>query len=323
MFGRMMSERWGKIHWAITFVTFNLVFFPMHFLGMRGMQRRIYDYTQYTHLKGLQPMNQFMTISLFVLGIGQIILVFNFFLSMRRGQDRGHQPVARQHARVADVVAAAARELHGLGALRLPRALRVQRARIATPITGRRTSRRAGGAARGSACPLHAGAACIGWRWSPSRWRRSCLIVAGGLVTSTESGLSVPDWPTTYGQNMFTFPDLEVGRRHPVRALAPVDRLDRRAPDGRPRRALARGEPRRWVRRLGVRGRSRAVVAQGVLGGLTVLFFLLPTAISVAHACLAQTFFCLVVDARGRDVSALARRRARRRAGPGAAAPRR
>jgi cytochrome c oxidase assembly protein subunit 15 len=33
-----------------------------------------------------------------------------------------------------------------------------------------------------------------------------CLIVAGGLVTSTESGLSVPDWPTTYGQNMFTFP---------------------------------------------------------------------------------------------------------------------
>ena len=52
MFGRMMSERWGKIHWFLTFVTFNCVFFPMHFLGMRGMQRRIYDYTQYTHLQG-------------------------------------------------------------------------------------------------------------------------------------------------------------------------------------------------------------------------------------------------------------------------------
>src|SRR5689334_62237 len=89
MFGRMMSERWGKIHWAITFVTFNLVFFPMHFLGMRGMPRRIYDYTQYSHLKGLQPMNQFMTISLFALGAAQIILVLNFFLSMRRGKLAG------------------------------------------------------------------------------------------------------------------------------------------------------------------------------------------------------------------------------------------
>jgi cytochrome c oxidase assembly protein subunit 15 len=56
---------------------------------------------------------------------------------------------------------------------------------------------------------------------------------------------------------------------------------------------LARREPRRWVRRLGWLAVA-AVVAQGVLGGLTVLF-LLPTAISVAHACLAQTFFCLIV----------------------------
>ena len=88
----MMNETWGKIHWAITFVCFNLVFFPMHFLGMRGMQRRIYDYTQYTHLKGLQPINQFMTIALFVLGAAQLILVFNFFLSMRRGKPAGPNP---------------------------------------------------------------------------------------------------------------------------------------------------------------------------------------------------------------------------------------
>jgi cytochrome c oxidase subunit 1 len=64
----------------------------MHFLGMRGMQRRIYDYSQYTHLKGLQPLNQFMTISLFVLGAAQVILVFNFFLSMRRGRIAGTNP---------------------------------------------------------------------------------------------------------------------------------------------------------------------------------------------------------------------------------------
>jgi len=92
MFGRKMSEKWGRIHFAITFITFNCVFFPMHFLGMRGMQRRIYDYSQYTHLKGLQPLNQFMTISLFVLGVAQVILVLNFFLSMRRGEPAGDNP---------------------------------------------------------------------------------------------------------------------------------------------------------------------------------------------------------------------------------------
>jgi len=92
MFGRLMNETWGKIHWVLTFVTFNCVFFPMHFLGMRGMQRRIYDYSQYTHLQGLQPLNQFMTISLFVLGAAQVILVLNFFLSMRRGKPAGANP---------------------------------------------------------------------------------------------------------------------------------------------------------------------------------------------------------------------------------------
>jgi cytochrome c oxidase subunit 1 len=92
MFGRRMSERWGKVHFFITFIAYNCVFFPMHFLGMRGMQRRIYDYTQYAHLKGLQPMNQFMTISLFVLGAAQLILILNFFLSMRRGSPAGDNP---------------------------------------------------------------------------------------------------------------------------------------------------------------------------------------------------------------------------------------
>jgi len=120
-----------------------------------------------------------------------------------------------------------------------------------------------------------------------------CLVVAGGLVTSTASGLSVPDWPTTYGQNPFTFPvskwvgGIKFEHAHRLIAsgvglLTVVLAL-----------WLARREPRRWVRALGWSAVG-AVVAQGVLGGLTVLF-LLPTPISVAHACLAQTFFCLVV----------------------------
>jgi cytochrome c oxidase assembly protein subunit 15 len=119
------------------------------------------------------------------------------------------------------------------------------------------------------------------------------LIVAGGLVTSTESGLSVPDWPTTYGQNMFTFPLSKMvgGIRfeHTHRLVASTV--------GFLTIVFAfwlwRQEPRGWVRRLGYAALA-TVVAQGVLGGLTVLF-LLPTAVSVAHACLAQTFFCLTV----------------------------
>ena len=119
------------------------------------------------------------------------------------------------------------------------------------------------------------------------------LVFAGGLVTSTESGLSVPDWPTTYGQNMFTFPVSKwvggIRYEHVHRLIASGVGLLTVALAV----WLARREPRRWVRRLGYLALA-AVVAQGVLGGLTVLL-LLPTAVSVAHACLAQTFFCLVV----------------------------
>jgi cytochrome c oxidase assembly protein subunit 15 len=119
------------------------------------------------------------------------------------------------------------------------------------------------------------------------------LVVAGGLVTSTESGLSVPDWPTTYGQNPFTFPLSKMvgGIRfeHTHRLVASTVGLMTFVLAA----WLQRREKRAWVRRLGWAALA-AVVAQGVLGGLTVIF-LLPTGVSVAHACLAQTFFCIVV----------------------------
>jgi heme a synthase len=114
------------------------------------------------------------------------------------------------------------------------------------------------------------------------------LIVAGGLVTSTESGLSVPDWPLSYGRLM---PPMvggilyEHGHRMAATTVGILTVLLAVA--------LYRREPRAWVRRLGY-GALAAVILQGVLGGLTVIL-LLPTAVSVAHACLAQTFFCLVV----------------------------
>ena len=114
------------------------------------------------------------------------------------------------------------------------------------------------------------------------------LIVAGGLVTSTESGLSVPDWPLSYGRLM---PPMVGGvfYEHGHRMVATTVGILTVVLAA----WLAKREPRRWVRRLSYLAVA-TVVAQGVLGGLTVIF-LLPTAVSVAHACLAQTFFCLVV----------------------------
>jgi cytochrome c oxidase assembly protein subunit 15 len=119
------------------------------------------------------------------------------------------------------------------------------------------------------------------------------LIAAGGMVTSTNSGLSVPDWPTTYGYNMFTFPlSKMVGGifyEHGHRLIASVVGLLTIGLVV----FLWRVERRRWVRRLGAVALG-VVVVQGALGGITVLFFL-PDAISIAHAGLAQIFFCLTV----------------------------
>ncbi|MDR1989122.1 MAG: COX15/CtaA family protein, partial [Acidobacteriaceae bacterium] len=119
------------------------------------------------------------------------------------------------------------------------------------------------------------------------------LLLAGSLVTSTGSGLSVPDWPTTYGWNMFAFPPSKwvggIFYEHSHRLIA--------SSVGFLTVILAAwiwiAEPRRWMKRLGLTALG-AVILQGVLGGITVLFFL-PTAISTAHASLAEIFFCITV----------------------------
>jgi cytochrome c oxidase assembly protein subunit 15 len=118
------------------------------------------------------------------------------------------------------------------------------------------------------------------------------LIFLGGLVTSTGSGLAVPDWPTTYGENMFTYPiDKWVGGikyEHGHRLFASFVGLLTMI------LAVWLGikEQRKWVRVLGYTALG-LVVAQGILGGITVLF-LLPTPVSVAHGMTAQIFFCIV-----------------------------
>jgi cytochrome c oxidase assembly protein subunit 15 len=117
------------------------------------------------------------------------------------------------------------------------------------------------------------------------------LIIAGALVTSNEAGLSVPDWPTSFG-SLYRIPPLVGGVKfeHGHRMLAEwiglltigvavwTQKVDRRY----------------WMRVLGWAALG-TVIAQGILGGLTVIFYL-PPAISTAHATLAQTFFCIMVS---------------------------
>ncbi len=85
MFGRMLDERLGKIHFVLTFITFNLVFFPMFLLGVNGMPRRIADPFVYELFKPLLGLNQFMTYSAYVLGLAQIIFAVNIVYSLIKG----------------------------------------------------------------------------------------------------------------------------------------------------------------------------------------------------------------------------------------------
>ena len=116
------------------------------------------------------------------------------------------------------------------------------------------------------------------------------LIIAGALVTSNDAGLSVPDWPTSFG-SFYKIPRMVGGVRfeHTHRMIAEFI--------GLLTIVIAiwtwRADRRRWMKYLGI-GALGTVIAQGVLGGLTVLFFL-PPSISTAHAAVAQTFFCIAV----------------------------
>jgi cytochrome c oxidase assembly protein subunit 15 len=142
----------------------------------------------------------------------------------------------------------------------------------------------------------------VATRYNPSLHRLALLtavatfplIFMGGLVTSHGAGMSVPDWPNSYGYNMFTFPpSIWLGRQaggifyeHSHRLMGSVV--------GMLSIALTiwacKTEPRRWVRWLAT-GVLGAVVFQGVLGGLRVVLVKLDLAI--VHACFAQAFFCL------------------------------
>lgn len=114
------------------------------------------------------------------------------------------------------------------------------------------------------------------------------LVVAGASVTSNDAGLSVPDWPLSYGRLM---PEMTGGifYEHGHRMIATTV--------GFLTIILAvwlwRADDRPWMRRLGWASLA-AVIVQGILGGLTVIL-LLPKPVSISHACLAQLFFSTTV----------------------------
>lgn len=89
MFNRMLDERLGKWHFWFTIIGFHLIFFPQHFLGLMGMPRRVFTYQEGM---GLEPMNMLSTIGAFVMGIGIILLLYNVYITWRKGEPAPQDP---------------------------------------------------------------------------------------------------------------------------------------------------------------------------------------------------------------------------------------
>ncbi|MCB0317846.1 MAG: COX15/CtaA family protein [Bdellovibrionales bacterium] len=120
-----------------------------------------------------------------------------------------------------------------------------------------------------------------------------CLIFMGALVTSNDAGLAVPDWPNTFGHNMFLYPPSKwvggIFYEHVHRLIASgVGLLTLILTIW-----ILKKEPRKWLRITSLSALG-AVILQGILGGLTVRYQL-PVAISSFHAVLAQSFLCLTI----------------------------
>jgi cytochrome c oxidase subunit I len=92
MFGRMMNNKLGYIHFFLSFIFFNCTFFAMHILGMAGMPRRYANYMNFTQFSHLQPMNEFISLSAFGLGLAQIPFIINFLGSWIWGPKAPRNP---------------------------------------------------------------------------------------------------------------------------------------------------------------------------------------------------------------------------------------
>ena len=89
MSGRMLSERWGKVHFWITVIGFNMTFFVQHFLGIMGMPRRVFTYPD---LPGWGALNMASTVGAFIMGVSVIVFAVNLVISLRGGKLAGDNP---------------------------------------------------------------------------------------------------------------------------------------------------------------------------------------------------------------------------------------
>ncbi len=92
MFGRMMNEKLGKIHFWITFVGVYCIFVPMHTMGIVGMPRRFAQFTEYEYLKSLHPLVVFVSIAAIATVLTQVLFYFNLFWSMFKGAKATDNP---------------------------------------------------------------------------------------------------------------------------------------------------------------------------------------------------------------------------------------
>ncbi len=92
MFGRMIDEKLGYIHFWITFVGVYMVFFPMHYIGIAGFPRRYYSFTNFDAFSSFGDLNMFVTVAAILTFGAQFIFVFNFFYNIWRGRKASENP---------------------------------------------------------------------------------------------------------------------------------------------------------------------------------------------------------------------------------------
>jgi cytochrome c oxidase subunit 1 len=92
MFGRLMSSKLGYLHFWITFICAYLVFFPLHFLGLDGVPRRYYAFTEFEFMQKWVTVNILVTWSAIIAALAQVAFLFNFFYSIFKGKVSSQNP---------------------------------------------------------------------------------------------------------------------------------------------------------------------------------------------------------------------------------------
>ncbi len=92
MFGRMMNDTLGKLHFWLTFIGVNLIFIPFHVMGMAGAPRRYATHSNLEYLAGIMPLSKFISVIVFLTVGAQLIFIFNLFWSLAKGRKAAENP---------------------------------------------------------------------------------------------------------------------------------------------------------------------------------------------------------------------------------------